>query len=159
MSIGDIHILAPFTALAANAFIQVAVFRFFPKTGLLRSLFLGFICGFLALFLIEPGAVLPVDPVIYILLGYCYFHFVNMGETARRIRILLELKGSRTGLSLEEILERYNSRDIIECRLARLVNNGQVICKNGRYYIGNPAMLTIARFLAVAKHAVFGKPR
>ncbi len=153
------HIFIPFICLAVNAFIQIFIFRFFPKVGLLRSLFLGFICGFLVILLTGSGVILANNLIIYVLLGYCYFHFVNMGETARRIRILLELKGSRTGLSLDEILERYNSRDIIERRLARLVTNGQVICKNGRYYIGNPAMLTIARSLTVVKQAVFGKSK
>ncbi|OGX29899.1 MAG: hypothetical protein A3F87_03485 [Omnitrophica WOR_2 bacterium RIFCSPLOWO2_12_FULL_51_24] len=151
------HIFIPFICLAANIFIQISVFKFFPGTGLLKSLFLGFACGFLALFLINPGIMLASNLLIYALLGYCYFHFVNMGETARRIRILLELSEVSGGLSLRDILGRYNARDIIDRRLARLVNNGQVKCENGRYYIGNLTVLTMARFTAAAKSVIFGK--
>ena len=97
--------------------------------------------------------------LIYALLGYCYFHFVNMGETARRIRILTELASTREGLSLREILERYSSKDIIDRRLARLVNSGQIKCENGRYYTGSAAVLTMAKFLAAAKKIIFGGMR
>lgn len=151
------HIFIPFIGLAANAIVQIAVFKFFPRIGLLRSLFLGFACGFLASCLIKPGIMLASNLVIYTLIGYCYFHFVNMSETARRIRILTELTEAREGLSLREILERYNSRDIIDRRLDRLVNNGQLKCENGRYYIGNLTVLMMARFLAAAKRIIFGK--
>ncbi len=151
------HIFIPFICLAANIFIQIAVFKFLPGTGLLKSVFFGFGCGLLALFLLNPGITLVNNLLIYALLGYCYFHFVNMGETARRIRILAELGEVPGGLSLREILERYNARDIIDRRLARLVNNGQVKCENGRYYIGNPTVVTMARLTAAAKRAIFGK--
>ncbi len=151
------HILVPFICLAANIFIQIAIFRFFPRTGLLKSVFLGFGCGLLSLFLINPGIMLANNLLIYALLGYCYFHFVNMGETARRIRILAELAEAGEGLSSREILERYNAGDIIDRRLARLVNNGQVRCENGRYYVVNPTVLTMAIFMAAAKRVIFGK--
>lgn len=151
------HIFAPFICLAVNVFIQISIFKFLPGMGLLKSLFLGFACGFFALFFINPGIILAGDLLIYALLGYCYFHFVNMSETARRIRILTELMEVRGGLSLREILERYNARDIIERRLTRLVNNGQVKCEKERYYIGNFTVLTMARFTAAAKRVIFGK--
>lgn len=151
------HIVIPFACLAANIFIQISIFRFFPSTGLLKSLFLGFGCGSLALFLINPGIMLANNLLIYALLSYCYFHVVNMSETARRIRILTELSEVSGGLSLREILERYNAREIIDRRLARLVNSGQVKCENGRYYIMNPTVLTMAIFMAAAKRVIFGK--
>ena len=155
---GDgVHIFTPFIALAANVITQVTVFRFFSRIGLLRSLFFGFACGLPVLLLIRPGVAPANNLAIYVLLSYCYFHFVNMGETARRIRILTELMSAREGLSLREILERYNSKDIVECRLARLVNTGQVIYKNGKYYAGNSAMLAIAVAAAAAKRLIFGR--
>ena len=150
------RIFIPFMALAVNISFQILVFRLFPKIGLLRSLFLGFICGFLAICVIGFDAKSIINIVIYILLGYCYFHFVNMGQTARRIRILTELKDIPEGLSLRQILERYNSEDIIERRLNRLIDHGQVTQRNGRYYIGNPLMLIIARFFVAIKRIIFG---
>ena len=81
-----------------------------------------------------------------------------MVQTARRIRILTELKDVPGGFSLRQILERYNSREVIERRLNRLIDHGQITDKNGRYYIGNPSILIIAKILVVAKRFVFGVP-
>ena len=80
---------------------------------------IGFICGILSVFAVEIafartasrngldalGQIL-LNAVIYAALGYCYFHFINLGETARRIRIIRELYDAKTGLSPEEILNR-----------------------------------------------------
>jgi len=78
-----------------------------------------------------------------------------MGQTARRIRILTELKACPGGLSVQEILERYNSAEIIECRISRLVEHGQVLFKNGKYYIKSPFLLLVARTLIILKQALF----
>jgi hypothetical protein len=93
----------------------------------------------------------------YSALGYCYFHFINLGETARRIRILRELYDSKNGLSKDEILSKYNAHQIISKRIERLVNNGQIIFKDGRYYIGHPMMLLIAKIIVMMKCMVLGK--
>ncbi len=82
-----------------------------------------------------------------------------MGETARRIRILTELADAGNGLSLGEILGRYGSKDIIDRRLARLINSGQIRCENGRCYTGNVTVLAMAGFLAAAKRVIFGEMR
>lgn len=84
-------------------------------------------------------------------MGYCYFHFINLGETARRIRILRELYDRKEGLSMEEIFKRYNAKEIFERRIARLINNGQIIYKDGKYYIGKPIMLLMAKMIVTMK--------
>jgi hypothetical protein len=86
---------------------------------LLVSLLLGLLGGLLSLAVFETyvyfaAAVrsLPAtltNVVIYFALSYCYFHFVNLGETARRIRMLRELYASHEGLTVGEILDRYNA--------------------------------------------------
>ncbi len=52
--------------------------------------------------------------------GHLYFHFFNMGETARRIRILTQLR-----LSIPAG-EDYTPEKILEVRLGRLVTMGQL---------------------------------
>jgi len=89
--------------------------------------------------------------LIYAALGYCYFHFINLGETARRIRILRELYEAPEGLSQEEILERYNAKHIVDMRTHRLIHNSQIVERDGRYYIGNPVMFFIARSITMLK--------
>ena len=80
-----------------------------------------------------------------------------MGEGARRIRIMRELYKSETGLTLDELLKIYDGRQMIENRISRLVSGGQIIFKNGRYFIGKPHMLLISRIILLMKLIILGK--
>lgn len=96
----------------------------------------------------------------YVCLAYCYvFGFFNLGESARRIRLLIELHaaGDR-GLTLEEILTAYNARLIVEARLARLLSGGQIALRGGRYVLRSSFVLSLARVLVVVKLMVLGVP-
>lgn len=165
-----LQVTNPVFGLAINVLVQLISFRFILKSGLLKTIFLGFFAGFLYLLLIESYIffVMPVsfmdflmillaNAIAYASLGYCYFHFINLGETARRIRILREIYDSKDGLSMEDILRRYNAKEIVEKRISRLVNNGQILYKNGRYYIGNPTLLMISRIIVAIKLLLLGK--
>ncbi len=165
-----IHVLNPVLGLISNVFVQVVSFRYVVRLGLLKSEVLGFLAGLLTVLTLElyflPAQstsgedfvpILIVNFITYSSLGYCYFHFINLGETARRIRILRELYDSKEGLSMWEILQRYNAKDIAEVRINRLICNGQIIHRNGRYYIGNPIMLLIAKVIIMMKLIILGK--
>ena len=80
-----------------------------------------------------------------------------MGETARRIRLLRELCDSSDGLSKEGILDRYNAKEIIDIRMKRLLGNGQVVLRNGSYFIGNPTMLFFSGIIVFMKLLILGK--
>ena len=170
MSFSYLQVLNPVIGLIINASVQVFVFRCSSSTKLLKSLVSGWTTGFASVSLIEiynfsafSGAaqdfiaILITNLIIYCSLGYCYFHFINLGETARRVRILRELHDSKKGLSMAEILERYSAKDIIEKRINRLIDTGQIIYKNGRYYTGSPAMLLIAKIITTMKLIITGK--
>jgi hypothetical protein len=170
MGFNFLQISIPIVCLAVNVLIQVIGFRYLPKIGLLKSEYLGFIMGLLFMVILEfylfSGipilgkdyiASFIVDSLSYILLGYCYFHFVNLGETARRIRILRELYDSMEGLSLEELLMRYNAKEIVDKRIERLSHSGQIILKDKMYYINDPIMLLIARIMLFMKLAIMGR--
>lgn len=163
------HVLIPLIALAVNVIIQVASFRIIRKIGLLKSEYLGFflgiifliymetwVCFQLFLSLGESACIFIVNSLAYCALGYCYFHFINLNETARRIRILTELFYSENGLSQQEVLGVYNAEEIIGRRIKRLVDHGQVIEKNGKYFIGNPAFLLMAKAVEIMKSVIFG---
>ena len=122
--------ISPIIGLLLNAFVQVAGVRFIARLSLLKSLYLGFIAGFGVVIIIEFACFwdptswakdsfpyLVANLIIYSSLAYNYFHFVNMGETARRIRIIRELYESKGGLTMEEILERYNAKDMVRKRM------------------------------------------
>lgn len=161
MDNGYLKALIPLVAFGFNVLSQILSFRTLRKIGLLNSVFTGFICGFLVLCMfsnfIEAPASFLAYAVTYASLGYCYFHFINLGETARRIRILRELYEAPDGLSLDGLLARYNAKEIIERRLSRLIQTRQIVLKGGRYYIGKPFVLWMARGLVALKSLLLGK--
>ena len=89
----------------------------------------------------------------YVLLAYCYvIGFFNIGESARRIRLLIELEGAgRDGLTLPEVLALYNARMIVDARLQRLLAGGQIVERDGRYFLRSRIMLTAAKALLLVK--------
>ena len=86
---------------------------------------------------------------------YAYFHFFNMSETARRIRMLLQLQ-LKGALQAEEIKEEYSPVSMVRARLNRLVETGQIIKKSDdQYYIASFFLLKIA-FLIVVCRSLLG---
>jgi len=166
-----LHTLSAIIGLTINVICQVCICRYINrKFSLLKSVYTGFVLGLCGLILTELyylyQSPLPlrekicfilVNVITYSALGYGYFHFINLGETARRIRILRELYNSQNGLSLEGILTKYNAQKILSRRMNRLLNNNQVVCRNGRYYINNPTMLIMAKIIVAMKLIVLGK--
>jgi hypothetical protein len=163
--------LSPVIGLALNVATQVVTFRCRPAFGLLRSEYLGFTVGTVAVILMN-GAYLYLAPQqvmvdgcglglltvsTYAALGYCYFHFVNLGETARRIRLLRELHDAGGSLTHEELLIRYSAKEIVDTRLRRLLSTGQIVCREQRYFIGSPIMMVIARAMVALKILLLGK--
>lgn len=166
------YVILPLICLLVNVFIQILSFRMASKKRLLNSIFLGFFAGFCSLIVIEISYLKLFDYffhygvtggitnlIIYVVLGYCYFNFVCLGETARRIRMLIELYQVKTGLTLDEILSRYNAGEIIKKRISRLISNGQLIYKEGRYFIGRPVVLLIANAVILLKLLLLGRDR
>lgn len=164
-----LHVLLPIIGLIINVAVQIFGVRYIPALTLLKSILVGFVVGGTSVIGLEYylGLYVPTLPhilwglmtnlLIYAVLGYCYFHFINLGETARRIRILRELYEAPEGLSQAEILERYNAKHIVDMRLRRLLGNGQIVERQGRYYIGSPVMLFIAKTITALKLLVLGK--
>ena len=159
--------LSPIVGFSVNVLIQVLSCRYVKGFRILKSIFLGFSIGFFLL--LAPVAFLPqmgwaefvsiciVNIVTYGCLEYCYFNFINLGVTARRIRLLWDLSEAQAGLSYDEILKQYNATTMIHERLKRLLDSGQVIEKNGRYFIGKPVMSFISEIILFLKLLIIGK--
>ncbi len=165
-----LYVLSPLISLGVNVISQIFCCRRSKSEGLLKSVFAGFAFGAFSLLLIslyclkrlsmpfpDNTASFLTNAITYSALGYGYFHFINLGETGRRIRIIMELLNHEKGLSAEEILERYNAGDIIRKRINRLVDSRQIMQKNGRYYINSRLMLSIARIIVCMKIIVLGR--
>jgi len=160
-------ILIPLIAITGNIAAQVFSYKYLLGKKLLRSEYFGFLCGVIVLAVcqaltygdmnVERLSLVCVNLIIYLSFSYCYFNFINMGETARRIRLLRELYDSNQSLNKQEVLLRYNAEEVIDLRMRRLVNNHQIILRQGRYYVGSPVMLLIARGMVLMKMIVLGK--
>jgi hypothetical protein len=76
----------------------------------------------------------------------------NLGETARRIRLLRELaRAPGRVMTAEDVLRAYNADMIVTARLRRLVGSGQLRLREGRYTIGGRFFIWQARMLARLK--------
>lgn len=86
--------------------------------------------------------------VVYQGFGYAYFHFYNMSETARRIRLLVLIYQGRLS-STEDASESYKPQEMVANRLVRLVELGQLVQdESGRYHIQGGLLLFAARLIA-----------
>lgn len=161
-----IHFFIPILGFIVNVIMQLLSVRLIPALGILRSVFAGFAIGGLSILsagIYFSGAghnaisYIITNIIIYGALGYCYFHFINLGITARRIRILRELYASEGGLTLNELLKQYNAGNMISKRLDRLLGSGQIVCMSDRYHIGKPVMLLMSKAIVAMKLIILGK--
>lgn len=59
-------------------------------------------------------------------------------ETSVRMRLLREIsQGASKGITLNQLLERYNSETIVKIRLQRLLGSGDLIERSGFYRAGH----------------------
>jgi hypothetical protein len=157
-----IYAALPFICLMVDMVIQILVARNIRASGMLSSIIAGFSAGFVVLLTTEvflTGSLVSslANILAYVAFGYCYFHFINLGETARRIRILRELAEPGEGLDIKGLLRVYNSKEILDKRIARLIRSGQIRYSNGRYYTGGPVLLLSAKIIVAMKLFILGK--
>jgi len=92
------------------------------------------------------GRVAPVLAyclIVVSLIGYTYFHFFNMSETARRIRILYEIH-SAGSLAPRQLEQLYRYTDITGARLKRLLALKQVKKEGDMYMLDGKLLFFVA---------------
>lgn len=89
-------------------------------------------------------------------IAYAYFHFFNMSETARRIRMLLQIRwAGPSGLRIRELERQYSQKDMIEARLDRLVRMNQLtLAPDGRYRVAGNTLLWAGRIMGLWRRLV-----
>jgi hypothetical protein len=152
-------------AVVANVAGQITAYRLLRTSGrLFKSQLAGALIGGLVLALLLSRApdgglsadVATADILLYASFCYVYFHWNNMGETARRIRMLRELAAAPEGLRFEEMVQRYSAREILERRLERLSAAGQIGETDGRLVLTSKTVLLSAHLVGLAKRIIFG---
>jgi len=165
-----VHIFNPVIGLVINVSLQILIMRLVLPNEVVRSFLISFVLGFLTVLSIElyvyftkaipAGDFLSVfitNTLTYVALGYCYSSFLGFGESSIRTRILRELHDSERGLSEKELAERYNTKNMFENRIKRLIDNRQLILQNGKFYIKSSFLATIAKAIVMLKLFLLGK--
>jgi len=92
--------------------------------------------------------------IVYNCLGYAYFHFFNISETARRIRILLEIKEKKAA-SYDYLINVYEKKGFnLNSRLTRLIDLGQIEKINDKYVLSGKILLVAALFIKTLRKII-----
>jgi hypothetical protein len=160
------NVLVPLVAILADMAVQVAVYRLWNTEGrLFRSQMVGAVAGLAVLVALSvsvrgAGAggadSTTANVLIYLAFCYVYFHWNNMGETARRVRLLRELHDAPQGLTDAELQTRYPAQEIVEHRLRRLIEARQIAERDSRLFLTSTAVLRSARLVGLAKWLIVG---
>ena len=173
MAMDLLHVIIPVLGLLVNITLQLMGVRYMASVDYYRSIAYGFRSGLFLVLVFEAAflsfggkelsdsiALSIANITVYLLIAFSYLAFINLGVSSLRFRLLDELDRSVEGLSMEEILERYNSREIIKNRVEKLEKIGQLIRKNDRFYLDRSTALLMVKILELLKFVVLGrKPR
>jgi hypothetical protein len=162
--------IGPIAAMVVNVLAQIILFRGRRGTQYFGSIIQAFLLGAVTLligeafFISSSAAVserlflaLAVNLPIYLGLSYCYFNFVQLGQTSIRLRIYSEIMAHAAGVMISEIEREYDEKGLTEVRLQRLRESGDVIERDGNHFIGRTRLLHIANVIFAAKHFLLRK--
>ena len=163
-------LFSPIAALAINMAVQIVGLRLRRGSHFFRSVVEGFFLGGLGLLIIETPLImgdqtrddsvamaLLVNLPTYLALSYCYYSFVQLGQTSIRLRMYSEIASRATGVTLEEMEQEYDESALTNMRLQRLIESGDILEKDGRYFIGRRRLLLVVHIILAAKHILLGK--
>lgn len=163
-------LLTPIAALAVNVVAQIALVRLARGAHFLRSAAGGFFVGLLALGLMEAWLIasqalaveswakaLLVSAPTYVGLSYCFFNFINLGQSSIRIRLYSEIAAVPGGVSVEQMAREYNEDALLHARLQRLTESGDIVEREGRYFVGRRRLVPVAAIIFGLKAFILGK--
>ena len=94
--------------------------------------------------IIDIVLMLLFGALVFNCLSYVYFHFFNMSESARKIRILIELY-TNGATSLDNLGIVYNPDIIISERLKRLLEMKEItVDEFGTYHLDGKKLIPVA---------------
>lgn len=125
--------------------VHVFVFRHIKKRDAVRWFFIllvvvGSILSVIQTYFYALPVFLSIAGVmLFIIISCCYFMgMFGLMATSVRIRILCDIARSGTkGMTMKQLVARYNREDIITRRLDRLTATGDIAYKHGKYHAKN----------------------
>lgn len=165
----------PVLGLTLNVVVQVVLLRLARGRGFLRTIAAGFAAGMVLTLLCHLALsrfwYLAPQPSVFVSLtewlllvapsyaglGYGYANFANLGNASIRIRLYEDLQASPDGLRLEDIHRTYNENAILENRLKRLTEGGDLVETNGTLKTGRKRFVLLGGIIFTAKKWILGK--
>jgi hypothetical protein len=156
-------------AVIANLIVQVVSYRHWRGSQYFLSIISGFAAGLVVFALLEIAVLwkepssdqifmaLFVDAPTYAALAYCYYNFVQLGQSSVRIRLYTEISACTDGLAVEEVARQYADDALVRVRLQRLVESGDVRQVDDRYFAGRRRLVAISKMMFLAKRLLLGK--
>jgi len=86
------------------------------------------------------------DAIVYTCIAYAYFHLFNMSETARRVRILLEVD-AQGDIDENALRHAYSDAEVVDKRVKRMVEMGSLELRADRYVVRGHTLHFAARVL------------
>lgn len=157
-------------AFAINVAWQLAHCRLVRGRNLLGTVAAGFVVGLVlvVLFAMRRNGqaidmsfrwreFLLVDLPLYVCLAYGYANVVQLSQCSVRTRIYEEVCRYANGLPLWRLREIYNEANMIQTRLRRLMESGDLKLQDGIYRAGRRRLVWVANLVFATKRFVLGK--
>ncbi len=123
-------------------FITVIVHRgmifIFPRSSRQKTTAWSCAVGALVAVITIPFDSWPLAALIALTAVHVYFHFFNMSETARRIKLLLQIEAG------EDPRRAYSSELVVEKRLRRLLDLDIIVVSDGKYFLRKKGLARVA---------------
>lgn len=158
-------IFMPFVSLLINALSQIFMVRILAIS-ILRSLLTGYLIGLVATFwcvlmlanksVADTVGLILVNSGTYTALAYGYFVVIGLASSLR-VRILHLIHQSQNGISPDELYKQFDGGGLLNRRMDRLVNNGQVRQSNEVIFSQPSPFLRLAQWNVRVKQFMLGK--
>jgi hypothetical protein len=150
-----IGLSTPLTALVLHILVYrlIPKFKNFPRQKLAVLVILGataFSTAYAAYLQLGADQIFHTA-ILSLMFGYSYFHFFNMSETARRIRILVEYVAG-----IQSSGSSYNQDKILGNRITRMFDHGLITESGGKLHAKNGPLLW-ASYLIIFWRKLFFK--
>jgi hypothetical protein len=159
--------MAPIVGGIVYAAVQIFCIRVL-KYSLAKASLIAYFIGLLGAILYETGFgayatdsldylfVLVINAVTYTCLILGYFVVIGL-SISLRVRILYLLSLSDNGLSNAELSNKFNGSELLERRIQRLLQSGQISEMNGKFHVRPSLVLVLAKLNTQIKHFLIGK--
>lgn len=152
--------LVPLLALGLNVIVQLAMHFLFVSAPIVRSYVAGCVAGAIGTIVLAWGAgwaELLTALLTFGGLTYGYSNFINVNYSSLRLRILKEMLRDGGATTLADLQSRYGSEAILDRRLTRLVEWGQLREDNGRFHAERGSFYRLAQVFLLLKKLLLGR--